>query len=498
MFIWIALISTPFKATAESRPPIRIQIGGEPSTLDPARAIDQYAFGILHNVTLGLMTTNTNGAAQLGLAQSYSQSKDGLHYRFQLKPDEKWSDGVPITAEHVVLGFRHALNPKTAAPNADLFFDIQNAQEIFRGQKPVETLGVHISGQDVQIDLVRPNPILLMALTLPIASPRRTEFADSWSFKFPVTGDYRITAYAPADRIELEPHPYRLPKDKPKVIYKILSEETAALNLFESKYFDVVSTMTATEVPRFRKLGLIQTAPSTTVFFVSFNMKRMPFNEIQWRQAVASVLDRDGMVNSLAGLYEATTSFIPPSLPGSTSFKALQSTSAVHRVKGQLIKPRVRLAYGASAFTRVVAEKIQGDLKTKLHLDIQLEPMELKTLLARLKSDPPEMYILGLSALYNDPLNHLNSFASDQMPNFSRYESVEYAKLLGQLKSSALGAPRAAAASAAQKRLVEDDVVLVPILLRLQVFGVNQDLHGFNVNPFQMIDLKALTKTETP
>ncbi len=489
---WLLILCCLFSFAKEA--PLRIQIGGEPSTLDPARALDQYAFGILHNVTLGLTTTDAQGHIQMGLAQKFSVSSDGRFYRFTLRKNAKWSDGKPLTAQHIVLGLRQALSPKTGAPNADLFFDILNAEEIFHGKKPPESLGVEALGSEVQIQLKRPNPILLMVLSLPVASPSREDFSEPWDFRRPVTGDYVISGYSPADHIDLQPNPYRAPPAQQAVTYKVLSEEIAALNLFESGYFDIISTMTATEVDRFRSLDLVQTAPSTTVFFVSFNLKKPPFDQLKWRQAVASVLDRAGMAGALKGLYEPTTSFIPPSIAGYKAFSPLPVSGATLHVKQQTAKPRVRLAYGASAFTRVVAEKIQGDLKAKLNLDLQLEPMELKTLLARLKTDPPEMYILGLSALYDDALNHLGSFAFDRIPNFSRYDNPAYAHLLEKLRIAPIGEKRAQAALAAQKRLVQEDVVLVPLLLRLQVLGVGKNLNGFQINPFQMIELKALSR----
>ncbi len=46
----------------------------------------------------------------------------------------------------------------------------------------------------------------------------------------------------------------------------------------------------------------------------------------------------------------------------------------------------------------------------------------------------------------------------------------------------------------ANRLLVERDVALVPLLLRLQVFGVSKTLKGFQVSPYQVIQLPQLEK----
>lgn len=120
---------------------IRIQIGGEPSTLEPWRLTDVYANNVVRNINEGLFTLDADGRIKNGIAASYTINEARLQYRFKLR-DARWSDGAPVTIENFIDGMRHSLDPKTGNPSAEYFFSIQNAYEVFRGQKPIETLGV--------------------------------------------------------------------------------------------------------------------------------------------------------------------------------------------------------------------------------------------------------------------------------------------------------------------------------------------------------------------
>jgi len=483
-------------ASLKSEEPVRIQIGGEPSTLDPAKVIDQFGFSILRNLVLGLTKLDRDGKLQDGLAVSHAVDKTGLIYRFKLRPDARWSDGKPVTADDFVTGLRYALSPKTASPNTPYYFKIKNARQVFSGKLAADKLGVRREGDELVIELEQPDPGLLRALSLPAAGPLRQDFLDKnkgeWNEKAPTTGDYTIAVYHPASEIRLAPNPHRRRPGQRPILYRILQEEVTAMNLFEAGRLDIITTITPTEIDRLRKKDLIRTVPSTTVFYFSFNHASAPFNDIDWRRAIAGSIDREGLTKLLNGIYLPQTSYVPKPLEGALGYHPLEFKEAAAKVRASPKKPRVRLAYGASALTKIVGEKVQSDLKKKLGLEVTLEPMELKTLLARLKSDPPEMYFLGMSGMYDDPLNHLEAFSNVVEPNFSRYGSDEYEKLMEGVRGTAQGPERDRIARAANQLLVEKDIALVPAVLRLQVFAVNRELAGFHASPYQVIQLNEL------
>lgn len=483
----------------EANRPLSIQLGGEPSTLDPAMVIDQYGIGILRNVVEGLFRLDAEGRLENGLVESYQVSKDNLRYRFRLRTDAKWSDGIAVRPEDFIAGLRRALDPKTASPNSGFFFAIQNAKAVFAGKMPPDKLGISIEKGELVIQLDRVDPTFLYELTLPTAGPIRQDLLDAahgkWNTLWPVTGDFQITVNKPAELIELTPNPVKS-KSQQKIIYRILPEEVTALNLFDAGRLDVITTIPPTEIARLRKKNLIQMIPSTTVFYLSFNMSKAPFSQPDWRRAIASSIDRDGLIKVLNGQYLPITSLVPPPLEGAPSYHAIFDPAVISEIKNIQPKPRVRLAYGASAFTKLVTEKLQSDLRQKLGLTVELEPMELKTLLARLQSDPPEMYFLGMSAMFDDPMNQLNAFSNFSDPTYSHYNNPEYEKLCDAIRMTPKGEKRTGDVVRANQILTDRDAAVVPLVLRNQVFGVNKNLQGFHVSPYQVIQLNALSRSE--
>lgn len=492
IFASLGLNSVAISATE----PIRIQMAGEPSSLDPARVFDQYAIGILRNVVEGLFILDADGHIKNGLVDSYQVSKDGRTYRFKLRKDAKWSDGKPVTVDDCIFGLMRTLEPKTASPDVDHFYSITGAREYSKSGKG--SVGVTREGEELVIKLDQPQPSLNLILSLPSAGPMRKDTleanAGKWRFDLPVTGAYKITSYKPSEEVRLEPNPLsRAPGLRP-IHYRILPEEITAMNLFETGKMDIIMSVVPTEVERLKKKGLIKTAPSTTVIYLAMNSTREPMNDPSVRRAIASSIDRTGLVTALRNLYEPSYSYVPKNMETGLPSKALNFPKDVAAVKARALKPRIRLAYADSASNKMIAEKIQSDLKQTLGLALTLEPMELKTLIQRLFNDPPEMYFLGKSAFFDDPYIHLDSFSRHPQPNFARYESDAFEKLLEKIKSQPFGKERSQTVREANALLIEKDAVVVPLLTRMQIFGVQPTIKNFQVSPYQVINLGRLEK----
>lgn len=479
---------------AETLPLVRIQLGGEPSTLDPAQVMDQYSIGILRNCVEGLYRLDRRGELEKGLVETHTISRDQLTHTFTLKKNAKWSDGVVVRPEDFVFALRRTLDPKQASPNADTLFALENAEDVYAGKKPNSALGVSVEKGSLVIRLGRPDPMLAYELSMPAASPLREEWIQKnqgkWSWSHPTTGDYFISQYKPTDLVELTPNLHKTPRAKSQILYRILPEEMTAGNLFENGGLEVVSTVSINELDRYTKMGVVKTFPATTVFYIGLNHSKAPFDSRDWRAAIASVVDRASLAKLLKGLYEPTESYLPKMLDGFIKNPVARDPEALKRIQGLKDKPRVVMAFGQSAFTKIVTERLQYDLKNKLGLDVELQPMELKSLLGRLKSDPPQMYLLGQSAVYNDSMNQLHAFSSRPEANFSRYSNPAFDDLLDQIRLAPPGPKRRELSEKANRLLIEKDVALVPLVLRMQAFAVKPSLKTFFVSPYQVLPLR--------
>jgi oligopeptide transport system substrate-binding protein len=85
----------------------------EVPTLDPNLIEDIYSGDVARQLFEGLLNQDAQGNPVPGVATDWTVSDDGLTYTFNLRPEAKWSDGTPVTAEDFVYSWRRAADPAT-------------------------------------------------------------------------------------------------------------------------------------------------------------------------------------------------------------------------------------------------------------------------------------------------------------------------------------------------------------------------------------------------
>jgi oligopeptide transport system substrate-binding protein len=125
-------------------------------TMDNSLATDVVSGETLNNTGEGLLKFGKNSSTHPGVAKSYTKSKDGKTYTFNLRKSN-WSNGDKVTAKDFVYGWQRTVNPKTGSQYAYLYADVKNANAIMAGKKAVSTLGIKALGNyKVQVSLVHP------------------------------------------------------------------------------------------------------------------------------------------------------------------------------------------------------------------------------------------------------------------------------------------------------------------------------------------------------
>jgi len=91
-------------ASPQQSQPAALRVGwlGFPDTLNPAYAFLSESYTMFDLVYSTLMTEQLDGSYAGLLAESWSESEDGLVWTFTLRPNIKWHNGEPLTAEQVV------------------------------------------------------------------------------------------------------------------------------------------------------------------------------------------------------------------------------------------------------------------------------------------------------------------------------------------------------------------------------------------------------------
>jgi oligopeptide transport system substrate-binding protein len=99
-------------------------------TIDPqlAHAVDDIR--LIYSMFEGLTTFDpATFTVEPGVAHAWQLADDQVTYTFHLRPDARWSDGSPVTADDFSNAWRIGMLPDTAIPYVEFLFFIRGARE---------------------------------------------------------------------------------------------------------------------------------------------------------------------------------------------------------------------------------------------------------------------------------------------------------------------------------------------------------------------------------
>jgi peptide/nickel transport system substrate-binding protein len=352
--------------TATQASPInQIAIGvlGEPATFNPV--LNNVSTAFFDYTTEALIGVNGKGEIEPALAESWQI--DGNTITFAMRPNLKWSDGKPLTVEDVVFSFNEVyLNPKI--PN-----NSQDALKIGKDEKFPTIKKI----DDRHVAITTPEPFApalrtiggqgivpahifrsmvnttenytdrqeikdkLGKITIKEVAKQRPKFMGAWGIntkpaELISSGMYRLTSYAPGERLIFERNPYYWRKDAAgkqlpyldRVVWQITESTDSTLMQFRSGNIDTygVGPEFFSLLKKEEKKGnftITNAGQSSGTTFLAFNLnkgsrdgkplvetaKSRWFNNVKFRQAVAYAIDRKRMINNLyRGLGESQNS----------------------------------------------------------------------------------------------------------------------------------------------------------------------------------------------
>ncbi|WP_315738485.1 MULTISPECIES: ABC transporter substrate-binding protein [unclassified Bradyrhizobium] len=255
------------------------------------------------------------------LAESYQVSADGLKITFKLRPDAKFQDGSPVTAEDV----KWSLDRCVSAPilgKAQLLTGSLTSADQFKVIDPL-TFEVTLPKPD---KLALPNlatvyPIIINSKLAKAHVTAEDPWALNWTKENAAgSGAYIVETFKPGEQVIAKRNEAwnRGTPDKPaafkRLIIQSVPEPATRANLVERGDADLVIDLQASDVQSLEskgKLKVISTPQYNAVTFISMNNTIPPFDNVNVRRAIASALPYDDMFKAAlfgrgAPLYGAT------------------------------------------------------------------------------------------------------------------------------------------------------------------------------------------------
>ncbi len=425
----------------------------------------------------------TDGSLIPAGATGYTVSPDGLVYTVTLRADARWSDGLPVTAQHYVDSVIRALDPAAPADYAYLLYIIQGAQEFNTGvSTDPATVGVAaLDAHTLRFTLHSPAAFFPSIMAGSYMYPVRLAALNT--LPFIGNGPYRLQDWEAGRWFILDKNPYYHSAAQvitSRIVMPIIpdGEQVAA---YEAGLLDVSAAPGDA-------LGYIMNDPVLSnelrniawpgLYYLGLNTVLTPTNDLNVRMALASAIDRVALMNSLNTPWrEAATSVIPPGIPGYQNgavgypYNAAQAQAylAAAGYPGGAGFPGVELwVYPGS---EDIIEAIADDWRTTLNISVTLVYIERWMYYNQLRAclDTPgecsyNVYRAGWWLDYADANNILNDlFHPDGGSQYTHWDSADYRQLMELQLAEMDPATRIGYLQAADRVLVEDDAVIVPV-----------------------------------
>ncbi|MBQ9324752.1 MAG: peptide ABC transporter substrate-binding protein [Clostridia bacterium] len=467
-------------------------------------------FQVLTEVQEGLFRTFSSedhtDVAVLAGAESYEVSEDGLTYTFHLRPECKWSDGVPVTAQNYVDSWLRLIDPEEAFAYAELAFGIAGAESYYEGEGAREDVAIAlIDDLTFSATLAEPDAAFLKKIGMVPFYPIRKDLIDAakenggnW------TNDYQLHVFngpfVIADRVlensmTLVKNEEYWDKDNvyiTQVNLRVVPESSTQAQLMESQQLDFLKLEDIEYVDQWQRYVdngtfqyFSQTAPSVT--YIAFDMhddanggpSGLMKNE-KIRLAISLAFDREEY-NLLFqnGLSTPAYSLVPYGMVvGDKEMRAacdepLLGLQAQYTDLRALFEEGLKevgfegtpedvtlttIIYSPTTLTTNINEWYKQQLKDKIGLNLNVEVYpDTSTWVSARNAYQYDFYTMGWFGDFNDPITFLNLFTTGN--GYARFmggfSDSEYDALIAKASSSQDDAERLQLYIDAEKILME-------------------------------------------
>jgi oligopeptide transport system substrate-binding protein len=515
---WLAFLAGLWSCGQPASPSdpqvLRRGLGGEPSALDPAAAIDTFSAQVLQDLYEGLTTESPAGDVLPGVASSWTIDSTGTKYTFQLRSEARWSNGNPVRAQEFVAAWQRVLDPKEGSAVADNLRLIAGAAEIIAGHSPSSTLGVFAPSDNVLIvQLERPAPYLPQLLTHSSAFPiysdaaARSHDAATWVSN----GAYVLAKWQPGTALELAQNTNywdRAHVHIPKVVYQIASDDSAQYSRYRAGQLDVTDSVPANAIGTLRSQHSTELviAPFLGTAYYGLNLSEAQFaSNVNLRKALAMAIDRKRLVRALAFGQSGAYGFVPPGTwnyaPQSWEWKDLNDADRTAEARkfytqsGYSIDSplHLRLLFNSNVVIKNTAILIAAMWKEVLGVDTEMTEEEYRVFLqSRHDKKKWEIARLGWTADFNDASNFLDIFRTHSPNNDEDYTNRTFDKLLEDAASTPDSLGRRLLLEASERTML-GDYPIIPLYFYVSKRLVKPYVLGVNPNPLDRLPSKILT-----
>jgi oligopeptide transport system substrate-binding protein len=463
-----------------------------PKTLDPGLNGASDGGDIGNNLYEGLVREQA-GKVFPGMAESWELSNGGKTITFKIR-DAKWSDGSDVTAYDFEYSWKRAMDPATASEYSWIweYTNVVGAQEAAEGEGSLEDVGIKaLDNRTFQVNLKNPTDYFVSLTSFYHFHPVKKSAVEAgpdgtWASdpKLSISnGPFMLTEYVIGEGLVMSKNPNYWNADQVKldaINLKFIDNESTSFTAYQAGELDFVDQVPPAEIPR-----LIAENPEYYIFpllgtyYYNFNMDLDMWQDVRVRRALTLAIDRDKIVEVLAGGQAPAAGFVPPGFidnKGRDFFETagtygIATDSSKYSEAKKLLAeagypngagfPKFTLLYNTSEGHQLVAEMVQEMWKTTLGIECDLENQEWAVFQDTRTQGDYEVARGGWLTDFLDPMGLLAIFQTGNSYNDPNYNNPEYDALVSKANQT-VGGEHYEALYAAQEILM-NELPIVPV-----------------------------------
>ena len=493
---------------AAAAPKILIYARGADSRgLDPAYVDDGESAKVMCNIYENLVKyKNGNTDIEPALATSWSQSKDGLTWTFNLRKGVKFHDGTPFNAAAVKFSVDRQLPPQATndMPYASFTFDPGIIKEVKA-----------VNDYTVQFLLKAPYAPFLanlaMSLAAPIVSPASVKKYGNDFIQHPVgTGPFVFEKWDKDQQIVLVKNKNYWGKQAlvDKVVFKVTKENSVRASELMTGAIDIMDGVDVNDVKTLESKGMkmIKNA-GMNINYMAFFCHKKPFSDPRVRRAISMAINRAEIVKYLyQGYAELANGPLPNFIPGydpkleplpynPEQAKKLLADAGYKDFSFTFITYSNPRPYNPATGVKL-AEAVQADL-LKIGVKTQIKPYpwtEYKPIAAAATEGEAMFYgWIGDNGDADNFLSLLDSAQIEGTLNSAKYKNEKVDDLLQKARSTMDPKTRVKLYQDAQKLIVED-APWVFFSHATDLASYRPNVKGFNLHPTGIAWLVGVSK----
>jgi ABC-type transport system substrate-binding protein len=452
------------------------------------------------------------------VVKSFTVSRDGRTYVFELKPTFRFHTGAPVTARSFADAFNRDANPRLRSLATNFMREISGAVAVMQG-KAQTISGVQVLGRyRLRIRLTRPVGDFTARLTMPFFCPilPNTPLDPDGIRNPPGSGPYYVAEWVPNRRMVLERNPFYgggRPANVDRVVWTVGKSIQACLLSAEQDRIDncgvgVPSAATRRLAAQYginRPGGQFFVSPGLNTSYVAFNHDRPAFKgpgQIALKKAINYAIDRAALARTFYLADQPADQMLPPALGRDARIYPVAGSAAKARtwLARAKLKPPTLVFYSQGGTGGVkFAQVLRSNLK-EIGIDLDVRYYEYISLLKRAgtRGEPFDLATNVWFADYADPANFIEPFLDPVLRktgngNYSYYSNRRVTARIAAA-SRLTGAARRKAWADLDADLMRNDPPWAPLTHETDMIFVSPSYGCFLPHPVYYFDIAAACK----